>query len=149
MTNLGEQLAQSKERETRAAEAALAHMPTADGRQALEVGQTFFNQAREFFIKGIREKIAVKDLYVQVGGSSHADGRDGHIDFAQLLKGYVGPGSRCNPRRFRVLLEALWSQFQVWAKSEGLQANLHRVDDGSGTDFWWELRIQPLPKLGR
>lgn len=152
MPTLGEKLARNIERENAAAtdsEAALEQMRTEEDRRQFLIAQRFFEGAQEFFTQGITNAIPVKDLFLQIGGKGFSNGRDYHGEFSVLLRGYQASDHKRGPDALYhdKHLAALWSEFQQWARSEGLRAYFKNQWDGGGMDSWWELRVeQAVPR---
>ncbi len=108
--------------------------------------QDFFACARQHFETCILQAIPARRISVQVGGPSRpeAPGLLQKRDIYSTLEGFRYSGDELRSLSKQGPYQALWLEFQAWAKSNDLIARFDYEHDGGGIESWWCLRVKPI-----
>ena len=158
---LGKRLAQNNsaraEREAHAQRTRAEQLETARlaGHRAVAA---FFDSARKYFTDGILQGLPSADLGLQVGAFKMDEecpdaSQHPHIwklfqvceRSAWRVSGSGNPfGEPRAIQRGHGTYAAEWSDFQAWAKSQGLHASFStRYSDDENLDYYWQLSVSP------
>jgi hypothetical protein len=141
--NLGALLAQTKDEEelnTRAAALRKAEAASAEELEKYKLVEEFFNTAKVFFSQGILERLPTKDLHLVVGTKDI--GKSYHWKVYDALALYQSQETPRVTKKTHAFYP-LWSDFEAWASTNGLQPVWRYCHDGCGMYSWFELRVEP------
>ncbi len=143
--SLGQRLAQTQAEEkarTVASQRNAARHLSEDDLKRFNQVFSFFDDAKHFFEQAILDQTPTTQLRIQVGRTG-PQGSASHMAVYQTLRGWDYDGNELRSLKGGGAFASLWTDFQAWARSQGLVAQWQYAHDGGGMESWWYLRVTP------